>query len=107
MKYTLIYAHDPANSQQTEDEVQEWIEFDNQVKEAGIFVHEAGFHPGADAKVIEVRDGDATVDKGVSGVVAAGFYVLDVPDEDTAVSWAQRIPTARYGRVEVRQVVEF
>lgn len=35
--------------------------------------------------------------------VLGGYFVIDVPDIATARSWAQRIPAARDGRVEVRQ----
>ena len=34
-------------------------------------------------------------------------YVVDVADADEAVEWAKRIPTATYGKVEVRPIVEF
>ncbi len=39
--------------------------------------------------------------------VVAGLYVVDVADTDEAVEWAKRIPTATYGKVEVRPIVEF
>src|SRR6266704_2770742 len=35
-----------------------------------------------------------------------GFYLLDVPDLDTALDWAGRMPIVRYGTVEVRPVME-
>ncbi|NEW49593.1 YciI family protein [Nocardia cyriacigeorgica] len=103
----MAASYNPAEVEQADAEVQEWIAFDGEVREAGIFVHEAGLHPGHDARTVTVRDGEVAVDKGVTGNVGAGFYVLDVPDVDTAIHWAHRIPTARYGHVEVRQVVEF
>jgi hypothetical protein len=31
-----------------------------------------------------------------------GFYVIDVPDLDAAISWAARCPAAGHGIVEVR-----
>ena len=31
-----------------------------------------------------------------------GFYVIDVPDLDTALEWAARVPNVRTGTVEVR-----
>ena len=34
-----------------------------------------------------------------------GFYLLDVPDLDTAVEWATRMPAVRHGTVEVRPVI--
>jgi hypothetical protein len=35
-----------------------------------------------------------------------GFYLLDVPDLDTALDWAGKMPVVRYGTVEVRPVLE-
>jgi len=35
-----------------------------------------------------------------------GFYLLDVPDLDTALEWAAKMPIVRYGTVEVRPVLE-
>jgi len=31
-----------------------------------------------------------------------GYYIIDVPDLDAAVSWASRCPGANYGVIEVR-----
>ncbi|MGX2995631.1 YciI family protein [Streptomyces sp. JNUCC 64] len=106
MQFALIYSYDPAAAGPGgDDEVTEWIALDQELTEAGIKVHEAGFHPGAEGRTVTVRESGAVVTDGVApGVTVAGYYVLDVPDEEAAVSWARRIPTARYGRVEVRRV---
>lgn len=34
-----------------------------------------------------------------------GWNIIDVPDLDAALDWAERSPGAKYGRVEVRPVV--
>ena len=34
----------------------------------------------------------------------AGIFVIDVPDLDAAVAWAEKCPGATYGSVEVRPV---
>jgi len=34
----------------------------------------------------------------------AGYFLLEVPDMETALGWAKRLPTASYGAVEVRPV---
>jgi hypothetical protein len=34
-----------------------------------------------------------------------GFYVIDVPDLDTALEWAAKVPNVRTGSVEVRPVM--
>jgi hypothetical protein len=36
-----------------------------------------------------------------------GYYILDLPDLDTAIDWAARCPGARHGRVEVRPIQDF
>lgn len=33
------------------------------------------------------------------------FYIMDLPDMDAAVTWANRLPT--YGYVEVRELLQF
>ena len=35
----------------------------------------------------------------------AGYYIIDVPDADTALSWAAKCPGASYGAMEVRPIV--
>jgi hypothetical protein len=34
----------------------------------------------------------------------AGYFLLEVPDMEAALSWAKRVPTAADGAVEVRPV---
>ena len=33
-----------------------------------------------------------------------GYYIIDVPDLDQALSWAARCPGASYGAIEVRPI---
>jgi hypothetical protein len=35
----------------------------------------------------------------------AGYYIIDVPDADTALSWAAKCPGATYGAMEVRPII--
>ena len=32
----------------------------------------------------------------------AGYFLLDVPDLDQAISWAARCPSSKYGAIEIR-----
>jgi hypothetical protein len=36
-----------------------------------------------------------------------GYYVIDVPDLDTALKYAAMIPAAQYGTVEVRPLMDY
>lgn len=107
MQYALVYSYDPSTATPADDEVQDWIALDAELAEAGTTIHEAGFHPIEEARVVTVRDGETVeTDATTSGTTIAGCYVVDVPDLATAVRLASRIPTARYGEVAVRQVVD-
>lgn len=110
MKFALLYRYDPAQAGPTEGEVRDWIDLDAEIKSSGAFVYEAGFQPASTAQTVSVRDGRALSEEGGvvgDGEVLAGLYVVDVADAGEAAEWARRIPTAAYGRVEVRPVVEF
>ena len=38
--------------------------------------------------------------------VLGGFYMIDVPDLDSALAWAARCPGAAHGSIEVRPLWE-
>jgi hypothetical protein len=48
----------------------------------------------------QVLDGPYTDSKEQIG----GYYMINVPDLDAALSWAARCPTADHGVVEVRPI---
>lgn len=84
--------------------------YDEEIRDAGTFVYDAGVHAADTGRTVSVRDGSAAVAEGAaehSGDLLAGLYVVDVSDLDEATTWAERIPTARYGTVEVRPIVEY
>ena len=51
---------------------------------------------------VETMDGPFAETKEQLG----GFYLIDVPDLDTALHYAAMIPTADYGTIEVRPVMD-
>ena len=54
----------------------------------------------ADVDKSQVLDGSIRRFEGQLG----GYFLIDVPDQDTALSWAARCPGARHGVVEVRPI---
>ncbi|MEQ8674611.1 MAG: YciI family protein [Aggregatilineales bacterium] len=110
MKFALLYYYDPTQTSPSEGEVADWMTFDQSVKDAGAFVYEAGFYSDDNAQRVSIREGNTVSENGAlvsDGNVQAGLYVIDVSDAATAMKWAERIPTARYGVVEVRSIVEY
>ena len=60
------------------------------------------------ATTVRVRGGETELTDGpfaVTKEVLAGYYLLDCDDLDEALRHAARMPTARYGSVEVRPVM--
>jgi hypothetical protein len=61
------------------------------------------------AKTVRVRDGKVTVTDGPFAETKeqiGGFFDITLPDLDTALAVAEKIPASEYGSVEVRPVVE-
>ncbi|MEV4219233.1 MULTISPECIES: YciI family protein [unclassified Nonomuraea] len=109
-QFALVYQYDPAVTGPTEGELADWLAFDKEMRDAGVFVYATGFYDVGTARTVSVRDGATVVADGVavsSGPVVAGMCVVNVPDADAATAWAAKVPTARYGGVDVRPVVEY
>ena len=79
--------------------------FNADVQSAGVWVFAGGLHPKESATVVRVTDGDVSMTDGPfaeSKEQIGGFWVIDVPDLDTALDWARRGAAACEGPVEVR-----
>lgn len=90
----------------------DWMAYDKEVKEAGIFVSGESLADLVTATAVRVdRDGGRTVTDGPfaeTREVLGGFYVIDVPDLDVALDWAARCPGAQDGgSIVVRPVADF
>ena len=66
-------------------------------------------HPVQTATTVRVRNGQMSMTDGSFAETKeqlAGFYLIDAKDLNEAVSWATKIPPAKYGSIEVRPVRE-
>ena len=62
----------------------------------------------AKARVVRVKHGETMVTDGPfleTKEVLGGYYLIDVDTLDEALEWAAKIPSARYGHIEVRPIV--
>ena len=67
-------------------------------------------HPAESATTVRGREGDTQITDGPfaeTKETLAGYYLVDVPDLDTALKYAAKAPNITYGSVEVRPVVDF
>lgn len=91
----------------------EYNEFGRLAGEAGVVAGGEALHDTNTATTIEVRGGkggEAVFTDGPfaeTKEVLGGFYLLNCADLDDALKWAQQIPGAWHGKVEVRPCVDF
>lgn len=77
------------------------------LKKAGIWVGGDRLQFTSNATTVSIRDGKTKVLNGPYAETKeqlAGYYLIDVPDMDSALSWAARCPGASTGTVEVRPI---
>jgi hypothetical protein len=114
MQYMLlIYDEESTWAAMPEDERNHWygqyMAFTNELRESGAFVAADQLQPTASATTVTVRHGETLTTDGPfaeTKEALGGYYLIDVASEDEAISWAAKIPSAQFGRVEVRPVVQ-
>jgi hypothetical protein len=109
MQYLMLLAL-PADAGDSPDAPQseEWTAYTQALLEAGIMVSGAGLQGAETATTVQVRNGERLLTDGPFADTKEhllGFYVIDVPDLDTALEWAAKVPNVRTGSVEVRPVM--
>ena len=112
MEYlALIYADETAWERFSDAEraaaYEQYGEFAKAAGTAGVLVGGEELGPTSSATTVRIRDGRQLVTDGPYAEVKealGGYFVLDCPSFDDAVSWAARIPGASHGAVEVRPV---
>jgi hypothetical protein len=91
--------------QRTAAAVGEWADA---LRAAGVYVGSYRPQPSSTAKTVRATNGKTEVRDGLhtdTNEPLTGVYVLNVPDLDAALAWAERSPATRMGVVEVRPLV--
>lgn len=109
MKYMLL-AYSPENAWTQEEWTACTIEslgvcHDLQTK--GQLISASPLHPVATAASVRVRNGQQLVTTGPFAETTeqlGGFFLIDVPNLDEAISVAVRLPSAKKGTIEIRPV---
>ena len=77
------------------------------MSEAGVSLGGQRLHPTATATTVRVKNGKTSVLNGPYAEVKeqlGGYFLIDAPDLDAAISWAARCPGAQDGAIEVRPI---
>jgi hypothetical protein len=83
--------------------------FNTELNEAGAFVAAGGLQPPSTAITVDATDD--TVKRTPGPFVEAteyvgGFWIIDAPDEEQALAWAEQVSAALGSRIEVRALQE-
>jgi hypothetical protein len=79
------------------------------IKKAGVYVGSNRLRPTASGTTVRVANGKTEVLDGPYAETKeqlGGYYMIEVPDLDAALSWAARCPGASHGTIEVRPIWE-
>jgi hypothetical protein len=113
MRYLMLMWVEADAAGGDESDLQAWVDFDEQVKANGAFVLNGALAPAStEARLVQTAIAGHALDGAVQRRPYAegerqieAFYIMDLPDMDTALEWANRLPT--YGHVEVRELLQF
>ncbi len=112
MEYMLVLYVDEAgwpklSPEQQKQGVAAYVAYTEALKTAGVLKANGRLRPSSTATTVRMAQGKPQVLDGPyadSKEQFGGYYVIDVPDLDAAISWAARCPAAGHGVVEVRPV---
>lgn len=114
MKFLLLVHHNETNFAAMSDTVKrdllaESVQLTHDLHARQQYIHASPLMPSATGARVRVRDGKASVTDGPFAEThehIAGYFFVDAESLSQAVGIASRIPGARLGYVEVRQVLE-
>ena len=112
MQYMLLIYSDEAGFQTMSEEqgreaMAAYGAYTAALRKAEVLVSSDRLKPTATATTVRVANGKTEVLNGPYAETReqlGGYFLIDVPDLDAALSWAARCPGASHGTLEVRPV---
>ncbi|HEY7247526.1 MAG TPA: YciI family protein [Xanthobacteraceae bacterium] len=112
MKYMLlIYANEDQMQKRERPSIEQALAaygaYTEAMQKAGVLIGGNRLRPSGSASTVRVADGKTNVLDGPYAETKeqlGGYYMIDVPDLDAAITWAARCPGASHGTIEVRPI---
>jgi len=89
---------------------EEYRTFTQSIIQAGQFKAGDGLQPATTATTVRVRDGKTLTTDGPFAETReqlGGYYLIEAKDLDQAIAVAARVPSAKFGSIEVRPIMVF
>ena len=116
MQYMILIYGDEKNFAMMSDNAEAkadmyaaFMRYGADMQAAGVLRGGAELKPTHSATTVRVRNGKTLTTDGPFAETKeqlGGFYLIEAKDLDEALAWAERLPAARYGIVEVRPIWE-
>ena len=106
----MIYAGEDQDDVDMQTLMAQYQVFDDQAGEAGVLIGGNALEAVSTATSVRLRGGQSELIDGPFAETKeqlGGYYLLKCKDLDEALGWAAKIPSARYGTIEVRPVMVF
>lgn len=112
MRYALLmHYREPGEGELSEEVLAEarqaFADYGRALAQAGVLLSADVLQPTGATTTVTRRDGELRVQDGPfaeTKEALAGVFLLDVPDLDAAIGWAEKCPGAQWGVLEVRPV---
>jgi hypothetical protein len=110
MRYALLMHYgEPGEGQISDEAIAEAKEafgaYGRALESAGVLLSADVLQPSAATTTVTCREGGLRVQDGPfaeTKEALAGVFLLEVPDLDAAIGWAEQCPGAQWGVIEVR-----
>ena len=110
MRYALLmHYQEPSEGQISEERINEAKDafgaYGRALESAGVLVSADVLQPPGATATVTFREGGLRVQDGPfaeTKEALAGIFILEVPDLDAAIGWAEKCPGAQWGVLEVR-----
>jgi hypothetical protein len=109
MKYMLLMYRNESDVPETPEEQQAaapaWNTLRKDMKAAGVLLSNNGLDPVAIATTVRVREDKTLITDGPFAEThenLGGYFLLECNDLDEVICWAEKIPSAKYGSIEIR-----
>ena len=110
MRYMfLIYESESAPERDSAELGPAYTAFTEAVRQVGVLVASDALEMTSAATTVQVRNGKAITTDGPFAETKeqlGGYYILECADLDEALEYAAKIPSARFGSVEVRPIAD-
>jgi hypothetical protein len=110
MRYALLMHYgEPGEGEISEEAIAEakeaFVAYARALESAGVLLSADVLQPSAATTTVTRREGGLRVQDGPfaeTKEALAGIFMLEVPDLDAAIGWAEKCPGAQWGVIEVR-----